>query len=986
MSTLAQTLFNDLAAGLWSVLERYRAQAAGVLAALGPEPGFGGTVLDGRLLGKLRADAVAPGDPAVAALVKGLLALLPDPGAAGVSVALHGFDPGAGQPRGLALVFVTPPPAATVVAALTGAGPTGLAFEIAAVGAGAFGPATLNLLGNWSLQAGGNVGGGGRLQFPRGGPAQVLDGLPAISLNLTLQRNAAGGPVVLGPADGPHVSVGLLSAGLGSGVDAGGAPKLSYTLGLPDAHLSLASGVLSILLGDALDVPVDLELAADPELGLSFKGGGVRATVPANVDLPGINIRALEIAVSDSGGGLEFDFGLGLTGGLPGIPITLTVDGLGAAFPLATGGASLGIDPGAVRPLPPNGIGLDLNLPIVSGGGFLETTGPGGYGGVLDFNLIELSVAAFGLLQLPVNGQPFSFVAIMSVEFPLPGIQLGFGFSLNAVGGIVAINRRLDVPSLYDAIIDGSAGYLLFPVDPASHGPAIVATLGRIFPAADGHVVVGPVLQIGWGGRILTMTLAVVIDLPNPVQLVILGRLKVALPDPAAPLILLQAKLSGAFVFSPVPSVSLQASLDGSYIAGIALHGDAFFLLRSGDDAEFVLSVGGFHPRYTPPKGVPAHMTRIQADITPPGFPGMRAETYFAVTSNTVQFGVHVELCDEIAGCGVDGWFYLDALFRWDPVFSFSARFGAGVAVQVLGETLMGINFDLTLEGPSPWHVHGTGSVDLFLFSATLDFDVSWGDQPPALPPPPDLGPVFAAALTQPAAWVGAPSTDDQPMVTLSADARKSLDSGHSVHPLGRVTVRERAVPLDIQISRYQNRPITPQKWTISGAGLAPGIPAAVGNPTQDTFPPGEFLTLSEDQKLTRPAFEKFNSGVVLSPVDVEHPDLRTVDTSFEVRLIPDISILVPLNLVLVASAAEALLAVTDVHAINSLWNPPNLQTVSVLQAQPVALATTLAMKQQAVAGAPQGYTATLQAAQAQFGSIGPAAAVQLVEQWEVVA
>jgi hypothetical protein len=139
-------------------LGRCRTQAAGVLAGLSPEPGLAGTVLDGRLLEAFRPDSIAPADPGVSRLVAAFQALLPEgvPGA----VALHGFGPGDGQPRGLALMVLARAPAVTVIAALTGAGPMGLAFEIAAVGAGAFGPIALDLLGGWSLELSGDTGDG----------------------------------------------------------------------------------------------------------------------------------------------------------------------------------------------------------------------------------------------------------------------------------------------------------------------------------------------------------------------------------------------------------------------------------------------------------------------------------------------------------------------------------------------------------------------------------------------------------------------------------------------------------------------------------------------------------------------------------------------------------------------------------------------------------------------------------------------------------
>src|SRR5271165_2012404 len=983
MSTAGQQLFNQVSGALWDLLNRCRSDAAAALAGLGPEPGFAGTVLDGRLLQSIRPDAISSADAAASALIGALTKLIPDPNDAGIPVTLHGYDPGAGQPRGLALVFVSSAPQVTLVAALTGAGAAGIAFELAAVGAGPFGPVTLGLSGGWSIAISGDVGGGARLQLPRGGPAQVLDPGAAIKASWTLQRPAGGDPIVLGPGSGPNLTLASVAVGAQTGLDAAGAPKVSFTISLPGANLSLSPDLLSALIGSALALPVDVEIGADPESGLSLTGGGVRVTLPTNVQLPGIELQAVELGVSSAASGLEFDFGVAFTSSLAGLPINLSVDGLGAGFPLALSGGTFGIDPGAVHPTLPSGFGVDLPLPALAGGGFLDSTGPGAYGGVLELDLIAISVQAFGLLQLPVGGMPLAFVGIVSVEFPFPGIQLSFGFSLNGVGGIIAVNRRLDQTALQAAVIDGSADQLMFPADPAGHALTIIATLGRVFPVADGHLVIGPMLQIGWGGRILTLAVAVIIDLPNPVQFVIIGRLAVALPDPDVPLVLIQAILVGVFEISPTPLVSLTASLAGSNIAGMPLHGDMLFLSRGGDDPLFVLSVGGFHPRYVRPAGIPA-LARVQLDITPPGFPGLRSEAYFAITSNSVQFGAHLELCDEIAGCGVDGWFAFDALFLWDPVFSFSIQASAGVAVQVLGESLMGINFALLLEGPAPWHVHGTGSIDLFLFSASLDFDVSWGSAPPALPPPPDLGPVLAAALADPAAWITAPPQNDTSMVSLSQQATTGVEGGHLMHPLGQVTVRQRAVPLGIQISRYQNQPIPPQTWNIAAADLAENSPATLGTPTVDEFPPGQFLDLSEDEKLSKPAFDQMTSGIALTTGNVIAPDMRSVDTDFETVLVPDI--LLGINLLFVLAEAEYLLTVIDPHLLEALWSAPNLATVTVLPTQPLAVATTDTFQAQSLSAPVQGFTATFQAAQTQFGAVGPAASVQLVEQWELTA
>ncbi len=965
------------------MLTRMRSDAASALASLGVEPGFDGPPLSGRLLTALQPNAITSADPAVSVFINALQSILPDINTPNVAVTLHGFDPGGGQARSLAIVVTTPAPVVTVVAALTSAGAQGIAFEIAAVGAGTFGPATLNLLNSWILSISGDVGGGARLQLPRGGPAQVLDAGGPVHAKWSVQRS--GTTTTFGPDGGPNLKMPSVQLSAETALDGGGAPTINYALTLPSASLALAPAFLSILVGNSLTLPVNVDVAADPENGLSFRSGGVKATIPVNLDLPGIDIKSVTIAVEAQGSGLDFIFAVSFTGGFEGLPVSCTVDGLGVKFPVAVGSGGLGIDPGGVQPAMPTGIGVDLTLPVLSGGGFLEITGPGGFGGVLELDLIEISIDAFGLLQLPVNGQPLSFVAIISVTFPTPGIELGFGFSLNAVGGVVAINRRIDAPSLEAAVVDGSVNQLLFPVNPAAHGPAIVATLGKVFPAADGHLVIGPMLQIAWGGRFLTLSVAIIIDMPSPFQLVIIGRVQMVLPDPSAPLVLLQATVVGVFEFSPSFSVMVVASLEGSYVVGIALHGDMLFLLRTGDDAAFVLSVGGFHPRYTPPPGIPS-LHRIQVDIMPPGFPGLRSETYFALTSNTVQFGAHLQLCDEIAGCGVDGWFDFDALFQWDPVFCFSVHCSAGVAVQVFGETLAGISFDLTVEGPAPWHIHGTGSISLFLFSASLDFDVKWGPGPPALPPPPDLGPVLAAALANPAAWVGSKPQGDDAMITLSRGVQDATEGHKAVHPLGGIVVRQRAVPLDIEISRYQNKPISPQTWSIAAVELSPTDPATLDNLTQDKFPAGEFLNLTDDQKLSRPAFEKFTSGADMTPQGVISDNLRAVDTDYEVVLIPNIILINTINLLFDLFAAEVFLSIDDAHALPSLWQSTLPQSVSVQSVQPLAVASTSTMTAAPGISAMGGYTATLQAATAQFGAVGPASSVQVVERWEVTA
>ena len=964
MSAAGQDLFDQIADGLWSVLEKYRSQGAAKLASLGPEPGVEGTVLNG-LLTSLQADDIPSGDAGVQALIRGIRNVLSEVGPAG-GVTLHGFDPEGGQPRGLALLVKTPAPIASFMAAMTGDGARGIAIRLAATGLTAP-PVTVSLAQGWALAISGAVNAAGGVIFPRGGPGAALNG--GLTVQLALQYT--GEPIELGLPAGPHVTLGNFSVGAETAIGINGEPKVQWTISLSQAELSLVADAVAALLGNNLKMPIDLKLVADPESGLSVQGGGIRASLPTNISLPGVEIGGLELEVSLPGGAgrLEFGFGINFTASLPGFPvISVAATGLGARFPFSIGADSLGL--GGVEPVPPNGLGIDLNLPIISGGGFLQDIGSGAYGASLDLNLLAVDIKAFGLLQLPVHGKDLSFIAIISAEFPFPGIDLSFGFALAGVGGIVGINRRLDTAALETAIFDGSANRLLFPVDPSAHAPAIIATMGKVFPEAKNHIVVGPILKVTWGGRIVSMVAAVVADLPDPLQFTIIGIVEMAMPDPLAPAIFMHATFSGAFEISPTPGYSLSGRLEGSNLTGMPLSGDVFFLLRGGSDPQFVFSAGGFHPRYVAPKGVPDGVQRLHLSMTPPGVPGLRAEAYLAITTNTVQFGARLELCDEIAGCGVDGWFGFDTLFKWDPAFSFSIRASAGVAVQVLGETLMGINIDLLLEGPSQWHVQGTGSIRLFLFHVSLDFEHRWG------PSPTDGGAVITpqaaliSALAEASNWSGNPPPGDSSVVSLSVSARNVISAGQTIHPLGSVTVRQGAVPLDIAISRFQQKLINPPQTLSMGLAKEALV--------QDWFPPGELLNLSEDDKFQWPAFEYWNSGARLKASDAIHPELRTWNTDYTPVLIPDLSLFATSTGFF--GAAEYFLG--DRAESPGFWDPPNLEVVTVLLAQPVTVATTDTFAPVDVPRA--GYTETVQAAIRQFGALGKGARNQIVESWEV--
>ena len=80
------------------------------------------------------------------------------------------------------------------------------------------------------------------------------------------------------------------------------------------------------------------------------------------------------------------------------------------------------------------------------------------------------------------------------------------------------------------------------------------------------------------------------------------------------------------------------------------------------------------------------------------------------------------------------GFLGFDALFQFAP-FEFIADVGAMVALKRGNSVLMGVFLDITLAGPTPWHVWGEATFKVLIFKVSIRFDHRFGhEEPPALP------------------------------------------------------------------------------------------------------------------------------------------------------------------------------------------------------------------------------------------------------------
>jgi Family of unknown function (DUF6603) len=946
---------------------------AGDLAPLGPAgPEWSGTALEPHLLAP--PAGVGQGGPVATRVLEFLQAR-----AAPAQAGLFGWDPDPAahaQPRGIAWAVRADAGGVKLAAAVAVTAPGGTPrLDVVASGAADQASAAIELGPGWTISLQAKTAGAMTVSLGPEGDPTVTAGSENDRVLVSLSRAAPP------PQGGPGIDLGGLTFTAELEIGPGSKPVADGRLQIRGGAIRLAPGAFSSLIPGMGPIPLDVDLKAQPGRGVTLAGSpALSVRLPVGTSLPGLTLGPLDLGLQPGTGpgGLtvKVDVATGLAVDLPAVPIHLALEGLGIELPFSLGdGDSLGFDTDQLVPAEPTGAGVDVTLPVVSAAGLLRRRG-NQYAGLLAAEVPPLSATAFGVLELEPQ---LSFAVVLAATFPPPGIQIGFGFAVGGVGGIVAVNRRVDRDALMRAVTDGTAAELLFPTDPGAQGDRVIDALPAIFPAAPGHVVVGPMFQITWGGRLLSASAALLVELPDA-RLSLLGKVVLSVPDPALPLIKLQATFFGG-VDPAEPSLFFLASLAGSSIVGMPLTGDIFLLIRGGDDPQFVLSAGGFHPRFVAPAGVPP-LNRLGMDLSPLPVIDLRCQAYLALTSNTVQFGARVDLVAEVAGCGLRGYLGFDALIQFSP-FRFIADASGGIELRVFGETLAGVHLALTLEGPAPWRARGSGELELFFFSASFDFDVTWGAPPPAPLATPDIAGQLTAALAERETWVLRPPDPAASPVVLTAAAAQALTESRMLHPHGSLTARQRVVPLAISIDRFNGIPVERQRWDVGDAVLGEGRPLPAAAEAREEFAPGQFLSLDDDAALGRPAFERFRAGLEFVAGGVAASDARGTDLDYETKVIQDEDTTTRVKLGVVEALRDAITVAAAGSIDHPLWWQSPDERVTVAGARAPVVADAWSLRPAVDAPAQASATEVHEMAAAVLAE-DPRRRLAVVEAWEV--
>ncbi len=637
---------------------------------------------------------------------------------------------------------------------------------------------------------------------------------------------------------------------------------LTLKLGTTDAD----SFIGSLLSGAEIEGAFDLGLEWRATTGLLVTGsGGIELALPLHRQLGPVEVQIIYVALrilDDGTLSLETSTALGAKLG----PVRATVDRLGARLDLgfaAGTDARFGPFDLALRFKPPTGLGLAVDAGPVVGGGFISyEPDKGRYTGVLQLAVAQIQIKAIGLLdtKLP-GGQPgYSFLLIVSAEFP--PIQLGMGFTLNGVGGLAGIQRTMVVEALQAGIRSHAVDHILFPADPVANAPQIVSDLQTFFPPAQGRYVFGPMALLAYGSGPATLVeaeLGVLIELPAPVRLVLLGQISAHLPSKEAAVCELHLDLIGVLDFAK-RTVAIDATLHDSRLSDFPLTGDMALRLSYGDQPQFALALGGFNPRFTPPPAFPA-LGRLTLTVAKDdGNPTVVLSSYFALTSNTVQFGARADLSATALGFSISGWAGLDVLVSIPP-FSFIADLSAGVEVKKGSVKIASVSLTAQLSGPAPWHLSGKAAFD-FIVHYEVPVEATIGEAVTAELPPADPWPELKAALQETRNWRAVPGPAAAAVIS-----RRSLPEGQEpfLDPLGGAALHEKALPLNRRLEKFGEAKVDPaQSFDLAPGAVTVGAVPAKTKMVQDYFAPAQFAELSDAEKLSRPGFELMDSGFEL--------------------------------------------------------------------------------------------------------------------------
>jgi len=780
------------------------------------------------------------------------------------------------------------------------------ATAFAADGAGVYlvpqGLATLeDRFGNWLVSADLSAGAGG-LRIHQHKISSLGTNAAAIKLHATLRPlrpSAQPAPAfVWGSPTGTRLEVGdyAVRAFLtteGAGGDYGvqvAFQRLRLVLASADADSFLGKALKTT--GGSPGIAFSLAVAWSKQKGLHLSGGAA-GKLETRISLPKFGSQTTSLTFGELALGLqakEDEDAIALYATTDAViklgPVVATIAkfGLNAALKQVENG-NFGSFDASINFQAPSGVGIAVKSDFVNGGGYLYFDAPHHkYAGVANLRIKagpkEINVNAIGLLQTQLPGHPDAYSLLLLLTATFGPIELGLGFKLSGLGGLVGVNRAADTNYLRTLVRTQKLDTLLFPADVMRDPAGAVALADSAFPARVGRHTIGLMAQLGWGvsGSLITLDVALLLEFPEPLTVIMLGVLQASLPSKANELLKLRADFLGYVDFG-AKKAAFDATLSASKLLVYTLSGDMAFRLFQGDNPVFVITAGGFHPSFQPPAGAAlTGLQRITLALAPSNDLRVTLASYYAVTSNTVQFGANLDLYYRLCrGLHVEGHFGFDVLFQFNP-FALTAHVAAGVAIKNGDSELLSLHLSLDVTGPRPWHIWGEASFRIWFVKISVGVNATInggsGSEPALMAP--DVHTQLVQALAAPTSWeVETPKTAAQPggvvLRPVAATAGQPF-----LDARGALVLRQHVAPFGLLLNKYGSGtsvPVHGRYFTLSELTLGKDAAArtyklsdspSLLEPVREFFAPDQFTALTDAQRLSVPSFQLLANGLRL--------------------------------------------------------------------------------------------------------------------------
>src|SRR5262249_42668187 len=160
-------------------------------------------------------------------------------------------------------------------------------------------------------------------------------------------------------------------------------------------------------------------------------------------------------------------------------------------------------------------------------------------------------------------------------------------FTLNGIGGLAGVHRRVDTDVLRLRMRDGSLDHILFAEDPVANAPAIASDLQVVFPPTPNRYVFGPMALIGWATPpILDAKIGILLEIPEPARILILAQIHAALPRADHALIELNLDVLGEIDLHR-QRIAIDGRLRDSRVVSFPIEGEMAMRMQGGSSPNF---------------------------------------------------------------------------------------------------------------------------------------------------------------------------------------------------------------------------------------------------------------------------------------------------------------------------------------------------------------------------------------------------------------